>query len=367
MNNNKEDLLIGVSNYEGNSRAFTKKKYFYIKPNEPNIYRVLPPVKSLATTGEFFKYHQVHRNMRGNDGKQRSFTCTEEMDWKTKVLKRRCPVCDKRREYESQYKTASDASKTNPKITREQLNEFRMTYLDPLQCDRKYYMNVTNLAGEIGILTIPTTIKKDMVETFKKIKSEEGIDPSGKVGIFFNFIKVSQYKGDNKPVYKLEPHYEVTPGADGRVTKAYKYHEITPAFTQQMKGEVNDLASLHRTLTVEEMKALADADLASRKNLLDQLFNMNEASTDSDMDNDGDTETFVTQPVPGVGGVQAVSAVQIGSAGLNTQSFNNATTPVPSAAFDFSALQTTANTTKETSKTLSDADFQKYFMGNSGK
>lgn len=375
MSNNNKDLIIGTSNFDGRGGVFTKKRFFYVKANEPNVYRVLPPVKSLAATGEFYKYYRVHRNLRATDGKQRSFLCVEEMDFKTKILKTRCPLCDKRREHEAEYKRAQEAARSNPGITKEKLNEYRMTFIDPLNVEGRFFLNVVNLAGEIGILPIPTKLKNDMVETFKQMKNTDGIDPTGKTGVFFDFVKISKYKGDNQPVYKINAYYESTPGPDGRVTKTYKYHEITTAFVDKMKKEVSDLSSIHRSLTLEEITALANGTLESRKQMLDNLFNFGEPA-------DEESEPADLQPIPGVGGAMAVGSLSLGSSGVVSNSFNNVQAAAPveikpaaasqaqatpaSPAFDFGSLAQGGGTAAAASKTLSDEDFEKYFMSGQG-
>ena len=47
-----EELKIGTSNLNGSS----KEKWFTLKPNENNPFRVLPPLHSLADSGQFAKY-----------------------------------------------------------------------------------------------------------------------------------------------------------------------------------------------------------------------------------------------------------------------------------------------------------------------
>lgn len=319
------DFQIGSSNYEKRSGQFGNKRYFYIKPNEPNIYRVLPPVLSLARTGEYFKYHAIHRNMRATDGKQRGFVCPEDVDYKTKLVKQRCPVCDKRREFEAQYQTVKDSFGQVPSADQKQkLNEFWMAFIEPLKVERQHYMNVVNQAGEIGILPIPTTLKNDMQASFKKMKEEEGVDPSGVRGIFVNFSKVSQYKGDPKPAYKVEPLYETVMN-NGMPMKTYKFHEIVPEFVNKMKTDCRDLNGLHRVLNVEELAGLASADRETRKRLLDSLFSMPE-----DTEEEGGSQP--SSHIPGVAGASTVARMDIGPNGaVFNQPVINQPAPAPAA------------------------------------
>ena len=301
-----DNFEIGTANYDKRGGMFGKK-YFYIKPNEPNIYRVLPPVLSLARTQEYFKYHQIHRNMRATDGKQRALVCTKDVDYKTKIVRQRCPVCDRRREYELQYETIKKQVGDNPTADQKQkFQEFWMAFIEPLKVERQFYMNVLNQAGEIGILPIPSTLKNAMQAYFKRLKDEEGVDAAGVKGIFVNFSKVSQYKGDNKPAYGIEPQYEQFVH-EGKVLKTYKVHEITPEFVNKMKTDCRDLASLHRLLQVEELAQLAAADRESRKKLLDALFTMPEDQDDGDAP---------TANIPGVVGATAVGHATIGPNGM---------------------------------------------------
>jgi hypothetical protein len=310
---NNDTFQIGSSNYDRKGGLFSKKRYFYVKANEPNIYRVLPPVLSLARTGEYYKYHAVHRNMRASDGKQRAFVCIEDVDYKTKIVKVRCPVCDVRRQYETQYNNAKELSKTDLSITKEKLQEFWMAFIEPLKVERNFYMNVANQAGEIGILPVNTTFKNDMHATFKKLKDEKGIDPSGNPGIFVNFSKVSQYKGDNKPACKVDPVME-TVMHNNIPMQTYKFHECTPEFIGKMKTDCQDLSNLHRTLTVDEMAQLASADREARKVLLDTLFSLPEAAEESQGEEDP-----TSSAIPGVAGAVAVARVDVGANGMKIE------------------------------------------------
>lgn len=317
---NNDNFAIGTPDYERKG-GFGRKKWFYIKANEPNIYRVLPPVLSLARTGEYFKYHAVHRNMRASDGKQRAFLCIEDTDFNTKIVKVRCPVCDRRTELEAQYK----ALKESGQYSKEQLQEFQAAFVEPLRVERQYYMNVVDQSGEIGILPIASTLKKDMVETFKRLKSQSGIDAAGINGIFMNFLKVSQYKGDNKPVYKADPYMETINNPGGMPSMSYKGHQITPDFVEKMKAGCQDLTNIHRLLGGDQLAALTAADRVTRAKMLDELFKQ----PDNEEEAEGST---LSSSIPGVAGASTVSRVEIGANGAKV-STPVITAPVLSPGF----------------------------------
>lgn len=366
-----DELIIGTSNLDGKANRFGKSNFTYIKSNEPNVYRVLPPVKSLAATGEYFKYHAVHRNMRNTKGHQMSFVCPEDVDFKTKIIKRRCPVCDRRRELEAQRDEMVRSG-----ATKEQLTEFKMVALDPLSVERSYYMNVTNLAGEIAVLPINSTLKKAMVEEFKKMKNVDGIDPTGILGVYFDFEKISAYKGDNKPVFNCRPYYESVIGTNGLPTKSYKTHEITKDFLEKMKTQVRDLTSLHRTISMEDMAALAKADHKSRPAIVEAVFDSAEVPTFNGSEDD-DTLAPDIQPVAGIGGVSAVNHFAATPSGVKLESNNLGVGPTPAqlkeqlatkavheaekaTATEPSAQPSTATAAKVPKMT--DEEFRKYFQ-----
>jgi hypothetical protein len=70
---NTEQVAIGRAAYGRQGRA----GFFDVESNKDNIYRVLPPIKSLASKGKYAQFIATHRGFRGTDGKQKPFRCIE--------------------------------------------------------------------------------------------------------------------------------------------------------------------------------------------------------------------------------------------------------------------------------------------------
>ena len=66
-----------------------------------NVYRIIPPMKSLAESGQWAFFDKIHYGYRGVDkmdptkGKLRTFRCIEDFDFSTKIIRRECDECEK--------------------------------------------------------------------------------------------------------------------------------------------------------------------------------------------------------------------------------------------------------------------------------
>jgi hypothetical protein len=256
-------VQIGKANFEGNKGGtLGGLNWFYIEDNKPNVYRVLPPLKSLAALGKYAKYYRVHRNLRGSDGKQKPFICVEEMDMKTKIITRHCPLCDRVRELEANLKQAEMAG-----ASKEQLKEMRMKVIFPLQNEGKYYLNVVNQEGRMGVIAIGSKHFQAFQALAKEL-DKTGLDVTGMQGIYLNFKKTTQFKGDKQAVLQVEPY--LAAGADGSFR--YVTHEITQDVMNRLERETADLGNLFKQLSVEQIAAILTFEGEARAKYMDSLF-----------------------------------------------------------------------------------------------
>jgi hypothetical protein len=259
MNN----VQIGKANYEKNATGFGGGlSWFYIEDNKPNVYRVLPPLKSLAPAGKIAKYYRVHRGIRGTDKRQKPFMCIEESDYKTKVITQHCPICDHVRDLEKNLESARLSG-----ATKEQLMEVRKNTIFPLQSEGKYYLNVVNQEGKMGVLSVGSKMFAGFTALAKEMESK-GFDVTGMQGIYLNFKKTTAFKGDKNAVLAVEPY--LAPSGDGSFR--YVTHDLTQDVINRLDKETADLGNLFRVLSSEQIATIMSYEGEARAKLMDTYF-----------------------------------------------------------------------------------------------
>lgn len=197
MSNQEEvnvDDLFGTPSTSGSG---PRPERFDIKSGS-NVYRLIPPIKSCRSTGEWRKYYGIHFGYYGVSTKDltkprcRPFKCIEEKDMETKMVRRECPECtlveDKREtlkkaeaEYKVQGKSDSDIK---------QLLETQQRWIGNHQANRKWHINVMNQQGQFGTLKISNRTMKSLKKLIETLENEEQVkafDLNG--GCWINIIR----------------------------------------------------------------------------------------------------------------------------------------------------------------------------------
>jgi hypothetical protein len=255
------DVEIGRSNFSGKNQNYTSQKWFYLKDNVDNIYRVLPPIKGLARTGEYMKFYAIHRNIPDTKARKRAFQCVEQKN-RDGIITQHCALCDRVRELEVQLKLAKDGG-----ASKDQLQDFRMTHIMPLQVEKKFYINVVNQEGAIGILSVPYKLGKSL-ELLGKQWEGRGFDITGMNGVFLNFKKVNRFKGDKEVQYSVDAY--MAPTADGQFNLLK--HELTPEVVQRLGSEAGNLANLFKTIEVDQVSMLSTLEGEARAEYMTSLW-----------------------------------------------------------------------------------------------
>lgn len=260
---------IGVTNF--GSRGM--KNYFYVKSEHEkggraggvNTYRVLPPFGALAASGRVYEYWS-HHEVTNTEGKKRSFKCIEESDWQTKMIKVHCPFCDMHKQNQSQYKVHQSNG-----AGKEDLASFNANHVQPYQSQGKYYLNALNPEGQIGVLAIVSKSFKAFKALHEKY-AKQNFDVTGVKGMWLNFTKVSQYKGDNQPVFNVDLQRDVTMENGVPTEKIREIHVLTQEIVDRMKKECFELNSMYKIITGEQILMLAQSSGPQRAALVDQIF-----------------------------------------------------------------------------------------------
>jgi hypothetical protein len=261
MNTNNE-VVLGKANYGKQNGFGGGLGWFYIENNKDNVYRVLPPMKSLAAEGKYAKYYRTHRGFRGSDGKQKPFQCIEEFNFKQKLITRHCPICDIVADLTAEVATFKERGATD-----DQIREYRNKNIFPFQAEGKYYLNVVNTEGKIGILAIGNTMFKAL-DLLAQEQEKKGKDICGVEGFYLNFKNKSEYKGDKKPI----PSVELAQKEDEQGNLRYVPHSVNQEFAQRLVKEAADLGNIFKTLDIEQITRIVQLQGDERAKYMDSLF-----------------------------------------------------------------------------------------------
>jgi len=255
---NTTELQIGKASY---GRTGGGHGWFYIEDNKDNVFRVLPPMKSLAQVGKYAQYYRTHRGFRGSDGKQRPFLCVEEFNFKQKLITKHCPICDIVANLEAEVATFKGKGATD-----EQIREYRNKNIFPFQAEGKYYLNVINPEGKVGILAVGSKMFKSL-EMLAMEQEKKGRDITGMEGVFLNFKKQTTFKGDKNAVHKVDLYlYEDAAGP------RYVPHVINNDNAAKIVQDAADLSKLFKELNVDQISQLCALQGDDRAKYIDGLF-----------------------------------------------------------------------------------------------
>jgi hypothetical protein len=92
--------------------------------------------------------------------------------------------------------------------------------------------------------------------------------------MFLNFQKISQYKGDNQPIFKVDLLKDsfVNPTTNIPEERMRPPHDLTPDIIARMKTECFELSTLYKKITAEQMQMILAAQGPQRAAIVDRIF-----------------------------------------------------------------------------------------------
>lgn len=357
-------MKIGTTNFSGGA----KREWFSLKANEQNLFRVLPPLFSMAEKGQYAKYYASHsiwfKSKPEEKARPYHFQCIEKVNKETKLIDNHCPFCDQYRANKAQY----DAGKERG-IPKEQLDAYNKSHVYPFQVEKKFYVNAVNTDNVVGLMPVGIKAFRALQDRLMDIRAQyQGLDATGMDGVFLNFKKTQKFKGDRDTVYTVDTATE-TVNVNGQFQTTLKMHSLTEKFISYLEQSARDLGSLFKEIGSEDMKALLSASDENKGILLERLFSRSESYTQ---------ETTI-------GGTNAVSVntVSVNHDGVKISSPESQVAPAPvtfapppsaasfappaaapavSAAPNLSAAPAPMTPAPVASGTISDDEFLKAFM-----
>lgn len=231
------------------------------------VFRLLPPMKSQASTGVWAIYYGQHFGYAGvdpkdaNKTKQRPFKCIEEKNFRTGMITRACPECAlvATRKADLEFKEAqakADTSKTEEMIN-DLLAEDR-DWLKSHNCQRQWYMNVMTPSNEFGILRMSHEVKKLLEAKIKEAKETWGVDPTDlETGCWFRFTRTGR-----KISVTTTVDLEMVTNRDGSgraIGQSLKQAPLTREQAVQALQECPDLTEVVRVLSEEQISLLTQS------------------------------------------------------------------------------------------------------------
>ena len=241
---------FGKANHEG----VTKRKYFNLKDGD-NVYRVLPPFGSLASKGKYIQYYSVVWGYKDSKGKTTPFNDYRVVNYKTKMVEVESPAYLRAKKLESTYDVVAKKSKEeggkNPETQKiladlaEQKRQFNL--------ENKYFLNVMNLQGEVGLLKIGAKAKEQLMNLIKNLDSE-GVDATSlDNGRFFNFNRMGKNRDTQ---YTVSIYKEKIQTEQFGLIEKDKVSKITEAEAFRIAKEAFDLGTLYVTPTTEQLERI---------------------------------------------------------------------------------------------------------------
>lgn len=239
-------MQMGTANYDGNG---PKKKRFQIEDGD-NVYRILPPLGSLAEKGHWSKYWSVVWGYKSN-GKNRPFHDCRVTNYRTRMVEVESAAFIKAEKLKKFYNELKEKEKSGESVNPDMMKKAKeMTRT--FNIEGKHYMNVVNLKGEIGVLKVGAKGKQLLEEEIKKLVAK-GIDPlSAENGRFFNIFRSGT--GMNT-VYQVT-EYREEKEMNGEIVSVSKVHKMDNAFIARLKSEAFDLGTLYLKPSADQVEAI---------------------------------------------------------------------------------------------------------------
>ena len=304
-----EQVKVGVSAFE---TSYSKTEYFKIEAGKPNIYRILPPLFSLAEAGKWAQYYATHSIWLDVNGKRKPyhFQCILEKD-RDKNIIQDCPFCTA----EAHAKTKLESVKSQ--LTSDQIKAFERAHIEPFQAKKMYYMNVVNQANVAGLLDVGFKAFEALRTLLREVYHAQNLDATAAVnGIFLNFKKNQAFKGDRNTSYSVELYQEMYKNADGTIGARYLTHTLTPETLNKLAtGGARDLSSLYQKIGKTDIEALLRAVKA---NVPSELQVLCEKIFAKPTKNSSGVGSIVTS-IPGTNAVAVNPFVSDGGAGFDVK------------------------------------------------
>lgn len=240
-----------------------RRTWFRIAQDSENIYRIAPPIKSLASKGIWKVFYKVHYgySIVTEEGHRRKapFQCVERTNRRTKELEQECPECREVNAAIAKANMLRDKLAREPNASPEAREMLK--HLDAWVKDHKvsknWYVNAINPAGEVGILSFRYKMGLALETLIKQLRTKDNIDPiDASQGCWLNFFRT----GDGpSAIAQVEAVHEER-DFNGKRFKSIKDAPLSEAQCQEILAKGADLdEDLFVDIGVERVQMLVDS------------------------------------------------------------------------------------------------------------
>lgn len=223
----------------------------------------MPALFSLRESNKWALFVRSHWGftLPGNRGTPYpfQFACVQEQDYRTKMITRACPMCDLH-EFRRQRKDAQEAAMrargaTDADIKNDPTLETERGWLWRFKPSKRWYFNVFD-GQKFGTFNLSHRSKLTLDAQINKIKASSGFDPRMPNSLMmFDIYRTSDNASQMTEV--IEPAREAV-SINGQLYERPKVLQLTEEQGQQALRECQDLSTLVRPLTVDQIKALSE-------------------------------------------------------------------------------------------------------------
>lgn len=259
---------IGKASYSNG-----RKNYFKLEKQGDSVFRILPPLGKLADEGIWAVYHKVQYGYSNSKGRMRPFESPEVKNFRTKMIEVEDPASTFGKKLSAQFLEAKNAKN---EVLAENIKKLARKY----NLDNKWYLNVLDTSGNIGLLKIPHRMKQALDVEIKKLEAK-GIDPlSIENGRYFVFTRTGTGTQTTHRAAVYEEELDI-PNV-GKVKKE-KVHVLTDEVLNRLSDEYHELDELFTRPTSEQVKLVVEQEierLAGKRTdcpAIDSILGVNDA------------------------------------------------------------------------------------------
>ena len=278
----------------GAVREGGRRKSFKIKDGD-NVYRILPPMGKLAKKGMWNQYYRVAWGYKTSDGKLKPFQDPRQVNYNTKMVEVESAAHMFLEGLKAKKESVVEALKKDPQnqSLREQAKKL-VEDIKAYNIESKYYVNVVNLQGEIGLLKIGKNaldLLKTEIENAKK--DNAGQHPVGSLerGLFFNIRRTNSTGNFQDTKYQVTVYQENVDLGNGRIVKENKTHTMDAAFIARLEDEAFDLSDLYPRPTAAQVERMVKEGPTA----VDEILGSNAQAVDDDGDDESTASSTQTQ------------------------------------------------------------------------
>lgn len=279
--------MSNLNDIFGKAKDGSAKTNWFKFPKEGGslILGILPPYGSLRDSGRWNKYYAVHFGYRDTKGKIKTFQSCEK-----KNKDRMIEVSDPAAERITKLKVSLDQAKLEN--NKELVSKLEVA-LKNFSIDKKYYMNVIDLSGKIGVIGIPHRMMEALKTQIKALEAK-GHEPVGMNGNYFVFTRTGY---GNQTTHSVSVYQEEVVVNGESLSKDKKY-TITNDIANRIKSEGADLGKLYVAPTQEDIAAIVKGDASTLEAVLAKYKKStpSEGGDEGSDEGGGDEDSYVTTP-----------------------------------------------------------------------